>query len=98
MLNISKEAVQQLIEFKSRRGPDRFVRIGILSGSTSGPSLGVTIDDKGENDEQFSFEGLQLIVDKALLGFCETITVEYVQQKGGSCSSGGFKLTPKNKV
>jgi Fe-S cluster assembly iron-binding protein IscA len=98
MMDITGEAVQQLKEFRGRKGPDSYVRIGILSGSTSGASLGVTIDDKSDKDEVFSFDDLNVIIDKALLAYCETIEVEYVLQQGGGCGGGGFKITPKNAL
>ncbi len=99
MLNISEHAVMQLKEFRARRGPNAFVRVGILSGSGSGPSLGITIDDKLDTDEQYSFDDLTVIIDRALLSYCETIDVEYVLQEGGGCGSGaGFKIVAKNPI
>jgi len=99
VLDISKEAVQQLKEFRERSGPESCVRIGILSGSTKGSNLGVSVDVKTDNDVAFSFANFEVIIDKALMEYCEEIQVEYVLQKGGGCSSGGgFRLTPKNKI
>ncbi len=98
MLNITKEAVQQLKEFRERRGPDSPVRLGILSGNTSGALLGVVVDEKTDSDKIFSFDGLEVIIDKALLEYCETIEVEYVLQEGGGCGGGGFKITPRNPI
>ncbi|MBM9604877.1 iron-sulfur cluster biosynthesis family protein [Desulfopila inferna] len=98
MLNITKEAAQQLKEFRERRGPDSSVRLGILSGNKSGASLGVIVDEKTDSDKTFSFDGLEVIIDKALLEYCENIEVEYVLQEGGGCGGGGFKITPRNPV
>lgn len=99
MLNISEHAVAQLKEFKARRGPEACVRVGILSGSTTGPSLGITIDDKNQADEVYSFDDLQVIIDKSLLTYCETIDIDYIVQDGGGCGSGaGFKIVAKNPV
>ncbi len=99
MLNITEHAIAQLKEFKERRGPGASVRIGILSGSTSGPSLGITMDDKTEADEAYSFDDFEVIIDKSLLTYCETIDVDYVVQDGGGCGSGaGFKIVAKNPL
>lgn len=98
MLNISKEAVQQLKEFKDRRAPLSFVRIGIVSGTTTGPSLGVIADEKTEKDTVCSFEGLEVIIDDALLQYCRNIAVDYVQQESAGCGSGGFKITPEKSL
>lgn len=98
MLNITREAVRQLKEYRERRGADSFVRLGILSGNTRGASLGILVDDKTDNDEVFSFDGLEVIIDKALLEYCANIEVEYVLQEGGGCSGAGFRITPKKSI
>lgn len=98
MMNITSEAVQQLKEFKGRKAPDSYVRIGIVSGTTTGPSLGVLVDDKTEKDTVCSFDGLDVIIDSALLNYCQKISVEYVQQESAGCGAGGFKITPKNSL
>lgn len=99
MVDISDHAVVQLKEYKARRGPESCVRIGILSGSTSGPSLGITMDEKTEADEVYCFDDFEVIIDKALLKYCETINIDYVQQEGGGCGSGaGFKIVAKNPL
>lgn len=99
MLTIATEAQQQLVEFKNRKGPDEYIRIGILSGNTSGPNLGVTIDDKNENDRVFEFNNLKVIIDRALLEFCGRVEVHYVHQEGSHCSrGGGFKVVVQNPL
>ena len=99
MLDISNEAVQQLKEFKGRQESDSCVRIGILSGQAAGSKLGVTIDVANEKDETFTFDGLEVVVDKALLDYCKSISVEFVLTEGGGCGSGGgFKITPQNPL
>ena len=98
MMNITGEAVQQLKEFKERRAPDSYVRIGIVSGTTTGPSLGVLADKKTDKDTICSFDDLEVIIDTALLQYCQKISVEYVQQESAGCGSGGFKITPQNSL
>ena len=98
MIDITKEAVQQLKEFKGRRAPDEHVRIGIVSGTTTGPSLGGLVDEKTDDDTVCRFEDLEVIIDTALLQYCEKITVDYVQQESAGCGSGGFKITPQNNL
>ncbi len=99
MLEISSQAIQQLKELKDRQGPNSAVRIGILSGQATGSNLGVTTDITTEKDEIFDFDGLQVIVDKALMAFCKSISIEFVLTEGGGCGSGGgFRITPKNSL
>ncbi len=98
MIEIDKEAVEQLKNFREASKSDSCVRIGILSGSTSGPTLGVSIDDKTDRDEVFFYDDLEIIIDKALLAYCETIAVEFVFQQGGGCSGAGFKITPRKPI
>lgn len=98
MMKISGEAVQQLKEFKERKAPDNYVRIGIVSGTTTGPSLGIIADEKTEKDTVCSFDGLEVIIDSALLQYCQKISVEYVQQESAGCGGGGFKITPQKSL
>lgn len=98
MLDISREAVQQLKEFKGRRAPESWVRIGIVSGNTSGPSLGVLVDDKADTDTVYSFDDLEIIIDTALLQYCRKISVEYVQQDSTGCGGGGFQIVPAQSL
>lgn len=98
MIEIDKEAVKQLKIFRESSGSESCVRIGILSGSTSGPTLGVSIDDRTDRDEAFFYDDLEVIIDKALLNYCEKIDVEFVLQEGGGCGGAGFRITPKNPI
>ena len=98
MLDISSEAVQQLKEFKERKAPESYVRIGIVSGTSTGSPLGVLVDEKTEKDTLCSFDGLELIIDSALLQYCQKISIEYVQQESAGCGAGGFKITPQNSL
>lgn len=98
MFDISREAVQQLKEFKGRRAPESWVRIGIVSGSSSGPSLGVLVDNKVDTDTVHSIDDLEIIIDTALLQYCRKITVEYVQQDSAGCGSGGFQIIPEQSL
>lgn len=98
MIDISKEAVQQLKEYKEKNAPDSYIRIGIVSGTTSGASLGVVADDKKDKDTVVNLEGLDVLIDTALLQYCETISIEYIQQDSAACGSGAFKITPKNRL
>ncbi len=98
MMKISSEAIQQLKEFKERKAPDRYLRIGIVSGTTTGPSLGILGDEKTDKDTVCSFDGLDVIIDSALLQYCQKISVEYVQQESAGCGGGGFRITPQNSL
>lgn len=99
MLEISSQAVQQLKELKNRQGPQLSVRIGILSGQVTGSNLGVTMDEASERDQVFTFDGLEVIADRALLEFCKSISVEFVLSDSGGCGSGGgFKIVPQNPL
>lgn len=98
MIRISKEAEQQLKEYKERRGADSSVRIGIVSGNSSGSMLGISIDEEKNSDTRFSYDGFELIVDTQLLQFCEEIEVEFILKQEAGCGSGGLKITPKVNI
>ena len=67
-----------------------------MSGSSSSPNLGVVCDNEVEADLKYSYDDLEVIIDKSLLEYCETISVDFVKTDTGGCSAdGGFKITPK---
>lgn len=98
MLDITREAIQQLKEFKERNAPESHVRIGIVSGSSTGPSLGILVDDKADSDTVCTFENLEIIIDTALLQYCRKISVDYVQQDSAGCRGTGFQIVSEQDL
>ncbi|MEE4243034.1 MAG: hypothetical protein V2I36_16350 [Desulfopila sp.] len=97
-MEISEEAVRRLKEFRDRTAYGSPVRIGILSGNTSGSVLGVMVDDKSEKDKDYAFGDLKVIIDSDLMAYCGSITVEYVPPHDGACGGGGFKIVAKRPL
>ncbi|BHH82422.1 IscA/HesB family protein [Desulforhopalus sp. 52FAK] len=104
MLDISDLATEKLLAYLKENNITSSLRIAVMQGGCSGPSLGLALDEKKDNDELFNCEGLALLVEKSLLEQCGSINVDYVDAgtrsgfsissaiplpgAGGGCSSG----------
>lgn len=104
MLDISDLATEKLLAYLKENNISSSLRVALMQGGCSGPSLGLALDEKKETDESYDFQGLTLLVEKSLLEQCGTINVDYVDAgprsgfsvsssiplpgAGGGCSSG----------
>lgn len=104
MLDISDLATEKLLAYLKENKISSSLRIALMQGGCSGPSLGLALDEKKVTDEVHVSQGLTLLVDKSLLEQCGTIKVDYVDAgprsgfsvssttplpgAGGGCSSG----------
>ena len=90
-MNITPAAKEKLVEFLQDYD-DGFVRVGRL---TSGGAccaqltLGVTLDDEKDedNDYAFSVEGLPVVVEKDLYDSLKDSVIDYDQSKGITISA-----------
>lgn len=99
MLEITPLAQKKLKAFKEAENTDLPIRIAIMSGASGSPNLGVLPDEATEKDQVQDLDGVQVIIDKELLEYCEEITVDYVKMESSSCSlDGGFKISQKNHL
>ena len=92
MLELTDLAVKKLKEFQEVEGPEQSVRVAIVSGSAKSPNLGIVSDDATEADEVFDFDGLPLIIDKALMEYCKKIEIEIKDYTRGNCCSWDLKI------
>jgi len=79
------------------------LRVALMQGGCSGPSLGLALDDEKPGDASFTKKNLIFLIEKSLLEQCGSITVDYIDigqrsgfniiaekpiPGGGGCSSG----------
>jgi len=104
MLEITTQASKKLIEYMQTNNISSSLRIALMQGGCSGPSLGLALDEKKITDELFTRPNLTFLVEKDLLQQCGGITVDYAEagnrsgftitstkplpQTGGGCNSG----------
>ena len=99
MVEISEKAIEKLLEIQQQDDEGKPVRIGLVSGSSTGPNLGVLCDSRAETDQSFSYGELEVIVDEKLLTYCQKISIEFVQNDVSACSAdGGFKISPQVSI
>ena len=99
MLEVTEAAVKNVKEYMSQQNIDSAVRITMMSGGCSGPSLGLAIDEAKDNDQTFQQDGVSFIVDKGLFETCGAIKVDFVEAGSGcGCSGGGFSISSEKAL
>lgn len=94
MFEISPLAIEKLNEYMQSNNIDSSLRISIISGGCSGPALGLGLDEKKPEDDQFDRDNLSFLCEKTLLQQCGTITVDYAEAGQRS----GFTITSENPL
>jgi len=103
MLEVTNQANEKLVEYMQANNINSSLRVFLTQGGCSGPALAIALDEKKPNDEEYSFDQLTVLVEKALLTQCGSITIDYIDAGnrsgfsvqsatplpgGGGCSSG----------
>ena len=58
------EEINRLVQDPSF-DPSRVLRVGVKGGGCSGLSYVMGFDQKGENDEEYSYQGIRYVMEKA---------------------------------
>ncbi|XCN71836.1 MAG: IscA/HesB family protein [Candidatus Electrothrix aestuarii] len=102
MIEVTESAIANIKEYLGQQNIESSVRIFLMSGGCSGPSLGLALDEAKENDLSFEQEGVSFLVEKALTETCGAIKVDYLEASSSSdcgCSSGGgFSITSEKPL
>lgn len=94
MLEVTSIAIGKLTEYIKENNVTSPLRVALMQGGCSGPSLGLALDEKKSDDESFEQENLTFLVDKNLIQQCGNITVDY--HDAGSQS--GFSISSANPL
>ena len=102
-LNVTDLAVTKLKEYMQANNIESALRVALMQGGWSGPSLGLALDEPKDSDKVFENDTLKFLVEDSLMSTCGGITVDYVDagprsgfgitsvnpiSSGGGCSSG----------
>jgi iron-sulfur cluster assembly accessory protein len=99
MLEVTESAASNVKEYLKQQNIDSAIRVTMMSGGCSGPSLGLALDEAKENDLTFEEGGVNFLVEKALSETCGAIKVDYLESSSGcGCSGGGFSITSENPL
>lgn len=99
MLEVTEAAVTNIKEYLNQQNIDSAVRITMMSGGCSGPSLGLALDEAKDNDLTFEQDGMNFLVEKGLSETCGAIKVDFIESGSGcGCSGGGFSISSENPL
>ncbi len=93
-VGLTENATKQVKNLIASEGnPNLKLRIMITSGGCSGFSYNFSLDDQiKEDDEVFTFDGVDVLVDEASLPFVDGAQLDYVTDLMGS----SFQMTNPN--
>jgi Fe-S cluster assembly iron-binding protein IscA len=102
MLEVSSEALVKLAEMVAAQGGENSgIRIAVMGGGGQGPGLGLVVDAPGENDVVIDQHGIALIIDRSLIEYCRSISIDFTSGSAGRCggaSGSGFVIRPEQPI
>ena len=102
MIQVTEEALTKLEELLRSEGGERSaIRVAVMGGGSKSPSLGLVVDEAGEEDMSYDVGGIPLIIDRALIDYCRLVTIDFTIGAEGKCggsSGSGFLITPEKPV
>lgn len=94
MLDVTAQANEKLVGYMKDNNINSALRVMLMQGGCSGPSLGLALDEVKPQDEQFQRQDLKFLVEKSLLQQCGSITIDYVE----AGSRSGFSISSANPL
>jgi iron-sulfur cluster assembly protein len=94
MLEVTTQASEKLIQYLQVNNVSASLRVAVMQGGCSGPSLGLALDEEKPTDELFVQESLSILIEKDLMQQCGSITVDYAE----AGSRSGFTITSANPL
>jgi iron-sulfur cluster assembly accessory protein len=101
MLEITDLAVKNVKDYLSQNNiADSAIRISMMSGGCSGPSLSLSLDEAKDSDVTVEKDGVSFIMEKGLSEVCGAVKVDFIESNGGGCgcSGGGFTITSEKPL
>lgn len=92
---MTEAALTHVLALKKKQGDDLCLRVGVRQGGCSGMSYLMdfeTIENIGEHDEVFDYEGFKVICDKKSMLYLYGLMLDYSDALIG----GGFQFTNPN--
>lgn len=92
MIEITPLAAEKLTDYLTQNNIKTPVRIAAMNGC-SGPSLGLALDERKEEDHVLTEPNFTLLLDPKLSRTCGKVKVDYLEQTSGCGGGSGFSLT-----
>ena len=85
-MNLQPAAISKLQELVAEEGnPNLMLRVFVQGGGCSGMSYGFTFDEiKNEDDFDFAYEEVQVVVDSMSMQYLQGATIDYKDDIMGS--------------
>ena len=99
MIEITALAAEKMSAYLIDNKIDAPVRIAVMSGC-GGPSLGLAVDKRKENDYSHEDAAITLVIDKELSQTCGRVRVDYKEQDSdcGCSGGGGFAIVSEKPL
>lgn len=94
MVEVTDLAVENLKAYMQENKIDSALRIALMQGGWSGPSLGLALDEPKESDATYDHNGLKFLIDNNLLTTCGNVRVDFIDAGMRS----GFSISSTNPV
>jgi iron-sulfur cluster assembly protein len=89
VFEITEKASDMIKDFLKDREESPSVRLTLIEGGCSGPSVGLALDESKENDTSFEDRGITFVVDKDFFEHIKPVTIDYVTTPMGE----GFNIS-----
>ncbi len=101
MIEVTSSAIRKIKDYLTQNHIDSGIRVTLIEGGTSGPALGIVLDEPSDADRLFLSEGVQFMIHESLLADCGSITIDFAEAEESHCScggEGGFKIRSEKPV
>ena len=94
LIRLTPLAITKVREIRDAEGiePNMGLRVRVVGGGCAGFSYDLYFDDKTDLDQEFSLEGVRVVVDEMSLMYLVGIEIDYVEGLQGA----GFKFNNPN--
>jgi len=95
MIELTGIAAEKIREYCEQNNVNSLIRVVAMNGC-GGPSLGLAIGEKGEDDATVTTDGIELVIENDLLKVVDSVKVDFIEPSGSGCGysdGGGFSVT-----
>ena len=92
VVSLTDSAVKYMKNLCLEQGDQKNIRLNIQAGGCSGFSYSMSFSEKKENDIEFNFDGVILLVNKRLLKLIKGLEINY----SGGLQGKGFEYKNPN--
>jgi iron-sulfur cluster assembly accessory protein len=89
MLDVTAQANEKLVGYMKENNITSALRVVLMQGGCSGPTLGLALDEQKPLDEMFQKQDLTFLIEKNLLQQCSDIKIDYLD----AGSRSGFSIS-----